>query len=236
MMKELAPSLVVAVMLASPFIVALFISSCFLVLLLIADWQTTGYLRRFLQAKPSRRPQLIDLSAETPEGADDSRPTWLLLTNAASDWNADDIAAVCARVWNVPVNEHDHDTNFVIGEAPCLMLRHGDWHYLLTLGDEPYMDPEQIPENSPAELQPAFAEHQAWFSLSVVGTPSNESPHSREALRRSAQLMAALAGTLGLVLLGVASPEPLLWTMELARNLQCGDLSQVVTSVSHHRD
>ncbi len=149
-MKELAPSLVVAVMLASPFIVALIISSCFL--LLIADWQTTGYLRRFLQTKPARRPQLIDLSAETPEGADDYRPTWLLLTSAVPVWNADDVAAVCARAWIVPVNEHDHDTNFVIGEAPCLMLRHGDWHYLLTLGDEPYMDPEQIPENSPANF------------------------------------------------------------------------------------
>ncbi len=135
-----------------PLIIALAVS-VLLGLLLLADWRTTGYLRRFLQARPSRKPQLIDLAADTPEGVDDSRPTWLLLTRATPAWNADSVAEICAQVWNVPVNEHEHDTNFVIGEAPCLMLRHGDWNYLLTVGDEPYMDPEQIPDSIDATMQ-----------------------------------------------------------------------------------
>lgn len=214
-------------MLDQPLLFALAVSGL-LLLLAIVDWRTTGYLRRFWQARPSRPPQLIDLAADTPEGIDDTRPTWLLLTRATPDWNADSVAELCARVWNVPVNQHEHDFNFVIGEAPCLMLRHGDWHYLLTIGDEPYMDPEQIPDVADEALRQAFAAQQSWFSLSVVGAPANETLHGREALRRSAPLVAALASDVGLVLLGGRSPEPWPWTPELAEQFRHGDLSRVV--------
>ena len=78
-------------------------SSGLLMLLLLLDWQTTGYLQRIFQAKPTRPPQLIDLAAETPEENDDNRPTWLLLTRLTPEWNADTVAELCARVWNVPV-------------------------------------------------------------------------------------------------------------------------------------
>ncbi len=189
-----------------PILITLAVSGL-LALLLIVDWQMTGYLRRFLQAQPARKPLLIDLAAETPEGVDDTRPTWLMLTRATPEWNPDTVAEICARVWNVPVNQHEHDFNFVIGEAPCLMLRHGDWHYLLTIGDEPYMDPEQIPDSADATLRQAFAAQQSWFSLSVVGVPDNETLQGREALHRSGALVAALAGDLGLVLLGASSTE-----------------------------
>jgi hypothetical protein len=209
-----------------PLIIALALGGI-LLLLLIVDWHTTRFIQRMLQANPARRPQLIDLAAETPEVADDSRPTWLLLTSEVPAWKADDVAELCARVWNVPVNQQEHDFNFVIGEAPCLMLRHGDWHYLLTLGDEPYMDPEQIPESADVTLKAAFAQQQSWFSLSVVGTPSNETPHSCEALRRSAQLLVALAGNIGLVLLGACSPEPRPWTTALAQELSSGDIRRI---------
>jgi hypothetical protein len=209
-----------------PLIIALAVVGT-LLLLLIVDWRTTRFIQRMVQAKPAHRPQLIDLAAETPEGADDSRPTWLLLTSAVPAWNADEVAEHCARVWNVPVNQQEHDFNFVIGEAPCLMLRHGDWHYLLTIGDEPYMDPEQIPENADPALKAAFAQQQSWFSLSVVGTPSNETPYSREALRRSAQLLAALSGNIGLVLLSALSTKPCLWTPTLGKELGSGDIHQI---------
>ena len=218
-------------MLDHPLITALAVSGL-IMLLLIIDWRTTGYLRRFFQARPSRRPELIDLAAETPEGVDDTRPTWLLLTRATPTWNSDHVSEICTRVWQVPVNQHEHDTNFVIGEAPCLMLRHGDWHYLLTIGDEPYMDPEQFPDSTDAALRQAFTVQQSWFSLSVVGAPDKESVHGREALRRSAQLIAALAGELGLVLLGACTPEPWLWTPELAEEFRRGELSRV-TFVGH---
>jgi len=167
------------------------------------------------------------LAAETPEGVDDTRPTWLLLTHATPDWNADSVAEICARVWKVPVNQHEHDFNFVIGEAPCLMLRHGDWHYLLTIGDEPYMDPEQIPDSEDVALRQAFAAQQSWFSLSVVGAPTNETLQGHEALRRSAQLVSPLAGDVGLVWLGACSPEPWPWTRELAEEFRRGDLNRV---------
>lgn len=209
-----------------PLIIALSIGGL-LALLVIVDWQMSGYLRRFWQAQPERPPQLIDLAAETPEGLEDNRPTWLLLTRATPNWNADLVAEHCARVWQVPVNQHEHDVNFVIGEVPCLMLRNEDWHYLLTVGDEPYMDPEQIPETPDQSLRRAFAAQQSWYSLSVVGTPDDQSPGSAEALRRSAQLVAELAGDLGLVLIGAQSSASLLWTPELARELRQGELARV---------
>jgi hypothetical protein len=90
------------------------------------------------------------------------------------------------------------------------------------------MDPEQIPDSIDATMQRAFAAQQSWFSLSVVGTPTNETLGGKEALRRSAQLMAALADELGLVLLSAFSPEPRAWTPELAAELQRGELSRVV--------
>ncbi len=204
-----------------PLIIALTIGGV-LALLLLVDWQTTGFVRRFFQAQPARPPHLIDLAAETPETTDDNQPTWLLLTRATPNWNADVVAEHCARVWNVPVNQHEHDVNFVIGEAPCLMLRNADWHYLLTVGDEPYMDPEQIPETTDQGLRQAFAAQQSWFSLSVVGTPDDQSPGGHEALCRSAQLVAELAGDLGLVLIGAHSPAARLWTPELARDFRQG--------------
>jgi hypothetical protein len=216
-------------MLDLPLLIALAIGGL-LALLLIVDWFTTGYLRRFFQAQPTRPPELIDLAAETPEELDDTRPTWLLLTRAIPVWNADTTAEICARVWNVPVNQQEHDFNFVIGEPPCLMLRHGDWHYLLTIGDEPYMDPEQIPNSPDAPLQQAFAAQQSWFSLSVVGAPINETLHGREAVRRSGALVAALAGDIGLVLLGSCTPAPWRWTSELAAELRRGDLSRMTGS------
>lgn len=209
-----------------PLIIALAISG-FIALLLLADWQTAGFLRRFFQAKPERPPQLIDLAADSAETSEDNQPTWLLLTRATPKWNADLIAEKCARVWNVPVNQHEHDVNFVIGEAPCLMLRNEDWHYLLTVGDEPYMDLEQIPETADANLRQAFNAQQSWFSLSVVGTPDDQSPGSHEALRRSAQLMAQLAGDLGLVLIASRSTEALPWTPELAQEMRQGQLTRV---------
>lgn len=209
----------------SPLIIALAISG-FVAVLLILDWRTTGYLRRFFQAQPERPPQLIDLAAESPEDVDDNRPTWLLLTRATPNWNADSITEHCARVWNVPVNQHEHDVNFVIGEAPCLMLRNEDWHYLLTIGDEPYMDPEQIPETAAAALRGAFAAQRSWFSLSVIGTPDHESLGGLEALRRSAQLVAELAGELGLVLISSRAAEAILWTPELAQEFRHGQLSR----------
>jgi len=197
-----------------------------LVLLLILDQLTTGYVRCFFQAKPPRPPKLIDLAAETPAGNDDNRPTWLLLTRATPNLNADFVAEHCARVWNVPVNQHEHDLNFVIGEVPCLLLRHGDWHYLLTIGDEPYMDLDQIPENADEALRNAFAAQQSWFSLSVVGTPDNESLQGDEAMRRSVQLVAELSGDLGLVLISSRWSEAMFWTTELARELRQGQLSR----------
>lgn len=213
-------------MLDHPVIIALVVSGL-LALLLIYDWRVTGYLRRIFQAQPSRTPELIDLAADSPDGHGDGRPTWLMLTRATPDWNADTVAEICARVWNVPVNQHEHDTNFVIGEAPCLMLRHGDWHYLLTIGDEPYMDPEQIPDTVAGALREAFAAQQSWFSLSVVGVPVNEKLPGKAALHRSAQLVAALADAQSLVLLGICSPEPRLWTPELAEDLQRGELGRI---------
>jgi hypothetical protein len=208
-----------------PLIIALSIGAL-LALLLLADWRTTGYVRRLWQAKP-RPPELIDLAAESPDALDDNRPTWLLLTRATPSWNADQVAERCARLWHVPVNQHEHDVNFVIGEAPCLMLRHADWHYLLTVGDEPYMDPEQIPETADQRLRQAFAAQQSWFSLSVVGTPDDQSLGSPEALRRSAQLVAELAGDLGLVLIGSQSAAAWLWSPDLARELRQGQLARV---------
>lgn len=210
-----------------PLIIA-FALGTIVVLLLIIDWRTTGYLRRFVQAKLSRPPELIDLAAETPEGVDDSRPTWLLLTSATPAWNADDVAEICARVWNVPVNEHDHDINFVIGEAPCMMLRHGDWHYLLTIGDESYMDPEQVPESADSALREAFSAQQSWYSLSVVGAPDGVSLQSDEALRHSGKLVAQLSGDVGLVLFFGKTSTTWTWTSELAAEMQRGDLSRIV--------
>jgi hypothetical protein len=210
-----------------PLIIALSISGV-LALLLLVDWQTTGYLRRFFQAQPPRPPELIDLAAETPDALEDNRPTWLLLTRATPNWNADRVAEHCARVWNVPVNQHEHDVNFVIGEVPCLMLRHEDWHFLLTVGDEPYMDLEQIPETADAKLRSAFTAQQSWFSLSVVGTPDDQSVGGTEALRRSAQLVAELAGDIGLVLIGARSSAAMLWTTELAQELRRGEISFVL--------
>lgn len=215
----------------TPVILALLLGGI-AVLLLIADWRTTGYMRRFSQAQPERTPKLIDLAAETAEEVDDSRPTWLLLTRATPSWNADSVAEVCARVWNEPVNQNEHDTNFVIGEAPCLMLRHGDWHYLLTIGDEPYMDPEQVPATAEEGLQSAFTAHQSWYSLSVVGTPTNETLQSRTALGRSAALVAALADGLGLVLLGACLQKPQRWTPELADELARGDTSRFLAAAT----
>ncbi len=202
-----------------------------LALLLIFDQRSTGYVRRFFRAQPPRPPILIDLAAESSAGQDDDRPTWLLLTRAMPDWNADSVAAICARVWGVPVNQDEHDTNFVIGEVPCLMLRHGDWHYLLTIGDEPYMDPEQMPESDDAALRNAFAAHHSWFSLSVVGTPDKETVHGNAALRRSAQLLAELSGALGLVLLGSRETTAWLWTRERMQQFQRGDLQSIASDI-----
>lgn len=215
-------------MLDHPVIIALIISGL-LVLLLIFDWRVTRCLFRIFQAQPSRPPELIDLAADTPDELDDTRPTWLLLTRVAPAWDADQVAEICARVWQVPVNQHEHDTNFVIGEVPCLMLRNGDWHYLLTIGDEPYMDPEQIPETDDTELHAAFAAHQSWLSLAVVGTPVQEPWQGRETLQRSAQLIAELAGSQALVLLGVSLSKPRLWNPELMAELHRGAIGHLLS-------
>jgi hypothetical protein len=176
------------------------------------------------------KPTLSELYDQVGENSFQDHPQWVLLTRSPQTWTTSQVAEICARLWQLPVNQQKHDAQSVTGEAPYFVLHNSGWHILFTCGDEPFLSSEQISPDRGTAYHELIDAHNSWLSLEIVDTPLGTNPRGDEALRHVAVLLAALGNEQGLVLLEPTHGAMSVWTKSLHEQLRQEEVAALQTS------